>query len=83
MNIPTFVNPRGKVATEFRQTFSRTLREFWSPITGFDIIAFDDSIEHSLPGYVDGVSLQDAIRAEYGEPAVTLIKRLITGDNLD
>ena len=50
---------------------------FWDVYTGFDIVAFDESIAPSLTGYVDGVSLREAIEKNYGLEAVTIIERLM------
>ena len=62
----------------FVSCFGISLRLFWNPLTGFDVIKFDDYCKAKL-GYVeDGkTSLKDFITAGYGKEAVTLIETLI------
>lgn len=59
-------------ADEFRRTFGVVLHKFMSPITGFDIVRFDDFL-----GTPEGISTRDYINRKYGIKAVRLIERLI------
>lgn len=59
-------------ADEFRLTFGVVLHKFMSPITGFDIVRFDEFLRTP-----DGISTRDYINQKYGNKAVELIERLI------
>lgn len=59
-------------ADEFRRTFGVMLQKFMSPITGFDIVRFDEFL-----GTPEGISTRDYINRKYGSKAVGLIERLI------
>ena len=61
-----------KHGRRFLQVFGLRLTQFWHPITGFDIVAFDDVIRPAL-----NQSLHDCIQARYGPEAVQLIAYLI------
>jgi hypothetical protein len=65
--------------TLFSSYFGISLRLFWHPITGFDIIKFDDFCKEKH-GYVeDGkTSLKDFLTAKHGKEAATLIENLIS-----
>lgn len=56
----------------FRQTFGVQLMNYFSFITGFDIIKFDEKFLKTP----DGISMGEYIREKYGEEAVDLIKNL-------
>lgn len=56
----------------FRSTFGLPIKPFWSNLTGFDVIAFDDFIQ---PGEEE--STADAVERKYGTEAVRLIRLLI------
>ena len=62
----------------FSSYFGRSLRDFWHPLFGFDIIKFDDYCQAEL-GYVeDGrTSNRDFTTAKFGKDATTLIESLI------
>ncbi|GEM_PF-2426731 len=59
-------------ADEFRRTFGVMLQKFMSPITGFDIVRFDEFLRTP-----EGISTRDYINRKYGSKAVGLIERLI------
>jgi hypothetical protein len=63
--------PSAEVARQFQTTFNLNVMEFWSAITGFDLVAFDETLKTP-----DGVSLRDHIVALHGEDAAVLIERL-------
>ena len=65
------------LALAFKRTFARRLMSFWDVHSGFDICAFDDSIQFSLPGYKDGESLKQAIQRVHGDEGVQIIERLM------
>ena len=60
------------LAGEFKRTFNRSLHDFWSPVFGFDLIAFGAWIAPP-----DGVSLKDHLTATVSGSASVLIRRLI------
>lgn len=57
----------------FSLTFKTSLRRFWSPLYGFDVIAFDDKFVKAP----DGVSAEEQIRKDYGNIGVRIIKQII------
>ena len=59
---------------EFAEIFGIHLKPFWDNITGFDIVKFDEHIIQSP----DDLSMEDVIKKEYGNEAVTLIKDLLS-----
>ena len=71
--------PPYKEAKEFKQIFGMPFIPYWSIITGFDLIAFDEFMQKGRC-YVedDQTSLSDFISKKYGEPARSLIERLIS-----
>jgi len=63
---------------EFNQTFNTNLSNFLNPLTGFDIIAFDDRLKNQYGNYEDGkTSMSDFIKKKFGENAIKLIDKLI------
>ena len=62
----------------FSSYFGKSLRDFWHPLFGFDIIKFDDYCQTAL-GYVeDGqTSNSDFTTAKFGQNATKLIETLI------
>ena len=61
------------LAAEFKRTFNRPLKDFWSVYHGFDVIAFDVWL-----GTPDEISTRDHLRATYSGSAVVLIERLLS-----
>jgi hypothetical protein len=59
-------------ANRFRELFGLPLGKFWHPLTGFDIVRFDDVIK---PG--KDQSLRTCVEAKYGPEAMHLIESLI------
>ena len=57
---------------EFKATFGRSLHGLFSPLFGFDVVAFDDWLQTP-----DGVSTADYVTEKYGEKAEALCLRLI------
>jgi hypothetical protein len=64
--------------TLFRSYFGRSLRSFWHPLFGFDIIKFDQHCQAAL-GYVEEgqTSNSDFTTAKFGKNATELIETLI------
>ena len=60
------------LAAEFKRTFNRPLKDFWSVYLGFDLIAFDDWL-----GTPYGMSMREHLQTQYSGSAATLIERLI------
>lgn len=60
-------------ADAFYRTFGVRLKPYFSFITGFDVIAFDEKVIKPE----DGESTAQKIERVYGTEAVTLIERLI------
>lgn len=60
----------------FRRTFGRNIRDFLDPVTGFDVIKFDDEIAKAP----DGESTEDAVKRQWGEDAVVLIRSILKGN---
>lgn len=60
---------------QFASTFNRSLREFVSPVTGFDVVKFDDEIIKA----VDGESTKSRLLKDYGEDALKMVQSLIEG----
>lgn len=60
-------------APKFQRVFGVKLRPFWDPLTGFDVVKFDD--EFIKAG--DDVSTADAVKEKYGTEALDLIKSLL------
>jgi hypothetical protein len=61
-----------KQSRRFLQLFGLRLTQFWHPLTGFDIVAFDDVIKPDF-----NQSLHDYVQTRYGPEAVQLIADLI------
>lgn len=56
----------------FQRFFRKSLSNYWNPITGFDIVKFDNDL--NVP---DGKSLKDFVIEKYGKDAARLIQQLI------
>ena len=63
--------PSADLARQFRATFNRNVMEFWSAITGFDLVAFDATLKTP-----DDISMREHIVARHGNDAATLVERL-------
>lgn len=59
-------------SNRFHALFGLSLAKFWHPLTGFDIVAFDDVIRPAR-----NQSLRDCIKMKYGNDAAQLIENLI------
>lgn len=57
---------------EFRATFHDDLADYWHPISGFDIVAFDEKLIKS-----GTQSVASMVAKKYGDKAVAQIKRLL------
>jgi len=72
-----FSNPNAKLFSEnkdeFKRIFGINLLDYFCPITGFDIVRFDDNFIKSP----DGKSMRQVIQEKYGNEGVELIERLI------
>lgn len=62
-----------KYKIPFMETFKVSLFKFFSPITGFDICAFDSWLKTP-----DGKSCSDWIKEKYGDKAVKLVSNLLS-----
>jgi len=58
----------------FRRVFGVSLHKYLSIATGFDVVAFDDEIIKAE----DGVSTADAIKRDYGDDALNMVRELIS-----
>lgn len=59
---------------EFRRIFGVPLQMFMNPITGFDLIRFDERVVKSGDRQMSAVVLE-----KYGQPGVDLVLALIRG----
>ena len=64
----------GQQRLAFRQLFHCDIRNFWSNLTGFDVIKFDEEVVKPA----DNVSTEAKLREEWGEEAVALIRQLLS-----
>jgi hypothetical protein len=69
---------RLKHETDFENTFNLSLDAFWSPVTGFDVIAFDQWLIDR--GGDPEESVQQMITAQFGEEAVRLVMKIVTDE---
>lgn len=65
--------PSMQVATKFKNTFKRELKEFWSPLTGFDVLKFDDEVVKPP----DGTSTKQHLLNVHGEEVMKFVERLV------
>ncbi len=65
--------PQGDDPNLFASVFGCSLRPYWDMMAGFDVIRFD--VEIAKPR--DGESCAMAVRRQYGQEAVDLIRSLI------
>ena len=76
MNVLTKLGQRNaevqRQANRFRNLFGMPLSRFWHPLTGFDIVRFDDAVK---PG--KNQSLRERVEVKYGTEAVQFIEMLI------
>lgn len=64
--------------SQFLATFGINLFQFFHPITGFDVVGFDDWLKEHVENYEDGkTSMKAFISKKYGKSAVNLIERLL------
>lgn len=62
----------------FQSTFGISLDKFWTPMLGFDVIKFDTEFLIPKFKYENGkTSMNDCIRKEYGDIAVSRVKALL------
>ena len=63
---------------QFKLHFKQSLRKFYHPIFGFDIIKFDDEIRFKF-GYIEDAktSCSNFVLQKFGKDAVNLINDLI------
>jgi len=67
-----------KYYEEFYKTFGIYLKHFLDPISGFDIIKFDEYLKNKYGDYEDGeTSMEDFVEKTFGKDAVALIRKLI------
>lgn len=65
---------RNKYFDKFRETFGRNLRDFWdNNLLGFNSVKFDEEVVKSG----DDESVHDAIRRQWGDAALYMIKQLM------
>ncbi len=64
---------RNELAPLFKETFGLNLMDYWDFLCGFDIVNFDKRI-----GTPDGISCNAYVFAKWGQPAVDLIKQLLS-----
>lgn len=57
---------------KFHAVFGVSLHKFWSTLTGFDVVKFDEWL-----GTPDGTSTRDCIANRYGWDAVKLVESLL------
>lgn len=57
---------------EFERHFKIRIQKFWSPITGFELIEFDDWLQTP-----DGTSTKDYITQKYSKEASEFVEKLI------
>jgi hypothetical protein len=60
------------VMKQFRKFFGRPVQDFMCPVTGFDVIKFDE-----WAGTPDGVSCRDHIEKKFGKGSASIIETLI------
>ncbi len=61
------------VAKKFEALFQARFVQYWHPLTGFDVVKFDEDIIKAP----DGVSTRDHVRAIYGQEALTFVEGLL------
>ena len=59
--------------SKFYSLFGHSITAYWSILTGFNIIKFDEEVVKPA----DGESTKDKLRSAWGESAVALIKELL------
>lgn len=64
---------RLKYSQEFQLTFGVSLGKFWSVVTGFDVVKFDEELIKPP----DGTSTREAVRQKYGNYAVEILEGLL------
>jgi len=65
-------------AGEFFNIFGVSMKNFHEPISGFDIIKFDDFLKKKYSNYEDNkTSMKDFIKKKYGKKAIELINNLL------
>ena len=64
---------RLKYAGSFQSVFGVSLGKFWSVLTGFDIVKFDEEFMKTP----DGISTEEFVRQKYGELGISIIKGLL------
>lgn len=68
-----FKRPSKEQYDKFRVFFNMNLGNYWNIVTGFNIIKFDEDLNHS---HKEG-SLKDYLKEKFGEPAMNLIQELL------
>lgn len=72
---------------QFTRVFETNVAAFWqSPLTGFEIFAFDDWLITRFDSYRenwDTMAMIDIVRQEYGDQGVAIIRGLIGSDRAD
>jgi len=63
---------------EFERIFCLSLRKYWNPIHGLDIIKFDEELYKRHKDYVDGISCKEIVQLKYGDEGRELIQNLIS-----
>ncbi len=66
--------PEGR---RFSEVFGPSVIKFWCPVTGFDVVKFDE-----WAGTPKGVSCNDHIERKFGKGSASIIKALIAQDPL-
>lgn len=58
---------------DFRAFFGLSLRDYWKPLTGFDVVKFDKFIKPE-----DDQTTKDAVVVKYGTHAAEFLDRLVS-----
>jgi len=65
------------VMKQFKKLFGVPVQGFWCPITGFDVVKFDQ-----WAGTPDGVSCRDHIEQKFGKESVSMVEVLMKTPSL-
>lgn len=66
------IEMRNKYNREFAAIFGVALSNYWSNLTGFDVVRFDEKVIHS-----GDRSMSEVIEEKYGKAAADMIEALL------
>ena len=64
---------RLELAGKFQSVFGISLGKFWSVLTGFDIVKFDEEFMKTP----DGTSTEEYVKQKYGEAELSVVRGLL------